>query len=74
MRAYIFHKVTVPRDNAMKLIVNHKRGNKTVGKAAANDFLADRRVRTCSQLLRVYVEYNTNKVHFIRIANSARYC
>lgn len=59
MRAYIFHSVAVPQDNVMKLIVNHKRGNKTAEKAAANDFLADRRVRTCSQVLRVYVRYNT---------------
>lgn len=49
----------------MKLIVNHKDRNKTAGKAAANDFLADRRVRTCSQVL-VYVGYNTNKARFIR--------
>lgn len=73
MRAYIFHRVAMPQDNVMKLIINHKRGNKATEKAAANDFLADRRVRTCSQVLRVYVGYNTNKVRF-RIADSVRYC
>lgn len=33
MRVYIFHRAATLRDNVMKLIVNHKRGNKKAGKA-----------------------------------------
>lgn len=54
----------------MKLIVNHKRGNKTAGKAA-NDF--SRRIDEFARAakLRVYVAYNANRVRFIGIAASA---
>lgn len=54
----------------MKLIVNHKHGNKTAGKAA-NGF--SRRIDEFARAakLRVYVAYNTNKARFIGIAGSA---